>query len=44
MLLQHFVPIVGLYSRHGQHYPPYTYFPDYSAQQMMDALLRQNHH
>lgn len=34
-----FTPIVGLYSRHGQHYAPYLPFPDISIKQMLSGLL-----
>jgi hypothetical protein len=34
-----FLPVYGLYSRHGGHYPPYTPVPDYSLRQMWQAGL-----
>lgn len=34
-----FLPIYGLYSRHGGHYPPYTPAPDFSPRQVWQAGL-----
>lgn len=34
-----FLPVYGLYSRHGGHFPPYTPMPDYSPRQMWQAGL-----
>lgn len=39
ILDQDFTPLVGLYSRHGQHYWPYLPFPDISVRQMLSGLL-----
>ena len=32
-----FLPIYGLYSRHGGHFPPYTPVPDFSPRQVFQA-------
>lgn len=32
-----FLPLYGLYSRHGGQYPPYTPVPDFSPRQMLQA-------
>lgn len=34
-----FLPVYGLYSRHGGHFPPYTPVPDYSPRQVWRAGL-----
>lgn len=39
ILSTEFVPLYGVYSRHGGHYPPYTPMPDYSPSQIWDAMI-----
>ncbi len=39
ILPRDFLPVVGLYSRHGQHYPPFTPVPDFSPGQMMGSWM-----
>lgn len=37
-----FLPIYGLYSRHGGHFPPYTPVPDFSPRQVWQTKLGLN--
>lgn len=39
IMATNFLPVYGLYSRHGGHFPPYTPVPDYSPRQMLQAGL-----
>ena len=39
VLPRDFVPLYGLYSRHGGHYWPYTPMPDFSPQQVLQGML-----
>jgi hypothetical protein len=39
ILREPFVFIIGLYSRHGQFYPPYNPVPDFNIEQLVDNLI-----